>query len=252
MSANRPPQACQLGPLAAGALITVARCEHALSCACPPAGAALALLSGLTARAGRAPPLPVALPAETLGQALALARATRPMRWHRLGPALQRRSRRAGQPSEAGPLPAHPAPSASRRERLGPQPCGTALCAGTPWPGRCTCRSRCVSGPHWLAAGALPVGARLDPAELKVQPTDWASRAGPAFHLGGRIDRPGAGAAACSRRPRCAQAHLRPHASGLPRATRSRWWHRAAVSSSRTEGQALAPGIEGQAVRVRT
>lgn len=153
--------------------------------------------------------------------------------------------------------------------RLNLAPCEDVLPflgAGVPVWGASRVGLRCIKGPvAWqvflpvtvevwapapVAAGALPVGARLDPSMLTEAVVDWA-----------------AGGSAPAGQPAELKDRLlaRPVAAGQPfrRADlKARQWFAqgdaveiravGAGFSIATEGQALTPGFEGQPARVRT
>lgn len=212
----------------------------------PPAKS-FTLLCAAALLAGRA--AAVDLPPDSIEQALALARDSA----RHLAPAGARVE------AESGAL--------DSRLRLAPctriQP---FLPAGAnPW-GKTRVGMRCLQGPvawlvHlpvtvrvWAPAAAplapLPTGARLDGSELQLIETDWAAAPGKPFttvdELNGRV-------------------LVRPLPAGLPvRPTdlRPRQWFAQGDTvqilalgrgfSIQSEGQALAPGLEGQPVAVRT
>lgn len=192
---------------------------------------------------------PLELPAETVADALALARDAA----RALAPDGARVE------AEAGAL--------DSRLKLAPcQRIQTFVPAGVnPW-GRSRVGLRCVQGPVawqvqlpvtvrvWAKAVVspqpLPVGARLDPAELQLSETDWAALPG----------RPFASAAELS--DRVLARPVQPGAPVRPGDLKPRQWFASGETvqvvaqgrgfSIQTEGQAMAPGVEGQPVRVRT
>ncbi len=190
-----------------------------------------------------------ALPPETVAEALALAREGASA----LAPAGARIEALAG----------------SLDSRLRLAPCARIqpfLLAGvSPW-GKSRVGLRCLEGPvAWrvqlpvtvqvwaraaVAVAPLPAGAQLEGSELHVLESDWAAQAGKPFlsveELTGRV-------------------LVRPLAAGTPiRPTdlRPRQWFAQGDTvqiraqgrgfSILAEGEALAPGYEGQPVRVRT
>lgn len=214
---------------------------------CPPA-ATLALLLNLLAGPATAA-LPLALPAETIGQALAMARDAA----RALAPAGARIE------AEAGVL--------DSRLKLAPcQQIQPFLPTGVSAWGRSRVGLRCLQGPvAWqvqlpvtvrvwaqavVAASALPVGARLEPTELQLQETDWAAAPGRPFTSPLELS------------DRVLVRPLQPGAPVRPADLRPRQWFAQGDTVQvvaqgrsfqiRTEGQAMAPGIEGQPVRVRT
>jgi flagella basal body P-ring formation protein FlgA len=213
----------------------------------PPSAKSVTLLCAAALWAGQT--LAVDLPPETVAQALALARSGA----QTLAPAGARIE------AVAGPLDS----------RLRLAPCARIqpyLPAGaSPW-GKTRVALRCLEGavawqvqlpvtvhvwaPAAVPAAPLPAGARLEGTELQVLESDWAAAPGKPFasvdELIGRV-------------------LVRPLAAGSPlRATdlRPRQWFaqgdtvqilaRGRGFAISAEGQALAPGLEGHPVRVRT
>jgi flagella basal body P-ring formation protein FlgA len=213
----------------------------------PPPPLRTALLCAAALQAGAA--WASDLPADTVKQALSLAsEGARPLA--PTGARIQ---------AEAGPL--------DSRLRLAPCTRIQAFLptGSSPW-GKTRVGLRCLEGPvawqvHlpvtvrvWAPAvvplAPLPVGARLEGAELQVIETDWAASPGKPFaavdELSGRV-------------------LVRPLAAGLavrPADLRPRQWFAQGDTvqilalgsgfSIRAAGQALAPGVEGQPVAVRT
>jgi flagellar basal body P-ring formation protein FlgA len=107
-----------------------------------------------------------------------------------------------------------------------------------------------VWAPAVVAAAALPVGARLDTAQLALADVDWAAAPGlPETRPDALVDRVlarplGAGQALRS-------TDLRPRQWFAPGET-VRLVAQGTGYAVSTDGQALSPGIEGQPVRVRT
>lgn len=108
-----------------------------------------------------------------------------------------------------------------------------------------------VFAPAWVAAQALPAGTVLDAALLTRQETEWSADHSPAFAqqdasalVGRQLQRPLLAGEALR------QSHLKPRqwfAAGEPvRLTLS-----GDGFSVQAQAQSLAPGFEGQAVRVR-
>lgn len=106
-----------------------------------------------------------------------------------------------------------------------------------------------VWAPAVVPAGALPVGARLEPEQLKLAEVDWAAAAQPPFAepaaLAGRVLARGVPAGQALRAP---DLHARQwFAAGDP----VRVVANGPGFAISTDGQAVSAGIEGQRVRVR-
>jgi flagella basal body P-ring formation protein FlgA len=205
---------------------------------------ATALCAGVATAAGAS-----ALPPDAVAQALDLAREGAKA----LAPAGARIEAHAG----------------ALDSRLRLAPCARVqpflLAGASPW-GKSRVGLRCLEGPvAWqvqlpvtvqvwaraaVAAAPLPAGAQLEASEMQLLETDWATSPGRPFvsveELSGRV-------------------LVRPLAAGVPvrpADLRPRQWFAQGDTvqilalgrgfSVSAEGQALAPGFEGQPVRVRT
>ncbi len=209
----------------------------------------LTLVTGLLAApsVARAEPA-AALPAEAVERALALARG----------------AAAAFSPPEARIL----ATAGALDSRLRLAPCARIdpwLVGGQPAWGRTRVGMRCQAGAAWsvylpvqvqvfapalAARTALPAGARLAEEQLVLAEVDWAAAASPpvrdAAALAGRVlARP----LAAGQAPRLSDLQPRQwFAAGAP----VRVLARGPGYAIRAEGTALAAGLEGQVVRVRT